>query len=80
MDHGNGVISSRETIEGILPMIEIKNRRKITRRVGKLASGRENKENLKEINKENERPTYSVKHVKMPKIDTRSKSPLIFKI
>lgn len=75
MDHAVSVITNRETMEGILPMIEIKNRRKITRRVGKLGSGRENKEN-----KENERPTYSVKHVKMPKIDTRSKSPLIFKI
>jgi len=73
MDHGNaGVASSRdrEFIDGILPMIETKPPRKILRKKSKVVG--ENKENMKP-------PVNSVKHVKMPKITSRSRSPNIFK-
>lgn len=73
MDHGNiGVATNRdrESLEGLLPVIESKPPRRIIRRKTKVG-GVEDKENLKPS-------VNSVKHVKMPKITSRSRSPNIF--
>ena len=68
-------VTSREVVEGVFPMIESKIMRKVPIRKTKLYSGREDKENMKP-------PINSVKHVKMPKITNRCKSPNpnIFKV
>lgn len=70
VDHGrSGISTNREAIEGIFPAIDQKSVKKVLRRKIPI-NNKENKENIK--------PPNSVKHVKMPKITSRSKSPSIF--